>query len=265
MTLEKRISEWLTDTSKLLNISNLFLKKWPKLLKGKEHLIVKLNCSTNQLKSLPNLPNITVLYCNNNELQSLPNFPNLTKLTCRYNQLTSLPKFTNLTQLYCHNNQLKSLPNFANLTFLDCDDNKLELLPNFIKLTKLTCRGNQLKSLPNLPNLSELGCWDNQLKSLPNFKKLKYLYCHDNQLFSNSLKKWRGMWKLQKLRRLDLRKRGLLKVIKIMKLRLYLPRLTNLHRDLIYSPHHPGKFYKKLRLGDWSGENSKPQKISGNL
>ena len=40
-----------------------------------------------------------------------------------------------------------------------------------------------------------------------------------------------------------------------MKLRLYLPRLTDLHQDLIYSPNHPGKFYKLLRLGDWSGEN----------
>ena len=56
MTLENRISVWLKDTSKELNISNLGLKEWPHNLQGKEHLIVKLACLFNELKSLPNLP-----------------------------------------------------------------------------------------------------------------------------------------------------------------------------------------------------------------
>ena len=164
-------------------------------------------------------------------------------LYCPHNKLKSLPDFLNLTVLFCYNNQLKSLPNFLNLTYLDCGNNQLKLLPNFLKLTKLYCDYNQLKSLPKLPNLTNI-------------------YCLNNQLFSNSLKKWHKMWKLQKLRRLDLRKRGLNVVIKRMKLRLYLPRLTNLHRDLIYSPNHPGKFYKLLRLGDWSGESNVLKKPS---
>ena len=217
MTLEEITNKWLKDTSKMLNISGFGLRKWPELLKGKEHLVLYLDCSDNQLKLLPNFSNITWLYCS-------------------HNQLVSLPNFIKLTELHCNYNQLKSLPNFTKLTFLNC-----------------TC--NQLRSLPNCPQLTFLYCWHNQLQSLPNFPNiLDYGYNKGNQLFSNSLNKWRKVWKLQKLRQSELRKRGLVKVIKIITLRLYLPRLTNLHQDLIYSPHHPGKFYKKLRLGNWSGK-----------
>ena len=293
MTLEQKINEWLVDTSKKLNIHNLDLKEWPKLLKGKEGLVEKLDCSLNGLKSLPNFPNITwlhssdnqlkslpnyfnlaKLYCNGNQLEALPKFPNITDLDCsdnqlkslpdfpnlnilrcEYNQLKSLPDYPNLTELYCDCNQLESLPNLPNLTHLCCSFNHIYSLPKFSNLTFLDCFDNQLKILPNLPNLTILSCWNNQLKSLPNYPQLTELYCEHNQLFSDDLNDWCKLWKLQKLRRLDLRQRGLVKVVKIMTLRLYLPRLIDLHRDLIYSPHHPGKFYKKLRLGDWSYEN----------
>ena len=257
MTLEKRINEWLKDTSKPLDISRLRLKEWPELLKGKEHLIVRLYCILNQLKSLPDLPNLIELYCDHNQITSLLNFPNLTELYCTYNKLQSLPDLPNLIYLECGHNQLESLPNFPNLTSLNCSDNQLKYLPNFPKLIELQCGSNQLESLSNYPNLVELYCKDNQLKSLPNFPNLTWLKCDNNQLFSDYLSDWWKVWYVQNLRQLELRKRGLSKVLKIMRLRLYLPRLTNLHEDMMYSPHHPGKFYKLLRLGDWSSENSK--------
>jgi Leucine-rich repeat (LRR) protein len=52
-----------------------------------------LNCSNNQLTSLPNLPEILeVLYCGGNQFTSLPYLPEtLNKLYCNYNKLTSLP------------------------------------------------------------------------------------------------------------------------------------------------------------------------------
>jgi len=47
-----------------------------------------------------------VLYSTSHNL-----FKNLKKLNCSSNQLSSLPKcFNNLTKLYCFNNQLLSLP-----------------------------------------------------------------------------------------------------------------------------------------------------------
>ena len=65
MTLANKINVWLTDTSKELDISYLGLKEWPELLKGKEHLIVNLDCYNNQLKSLPDFPNLTYVNLKN--------------------------------------------------------------------------------------------------------------------------------------------------------------------------------------------------------
>ena len=258
--LEIRINKWLEDTSKVLDISNLDLKEWPELLQGKEYLVVKLDCSNNQLESLPELPNLNYLNCRSNQLKSLPNLPNLTELWCGHNQLKKLLKFSKLIQLECSGNKLKTLYSLQELKYLDCSNNYLESLLNFPKLTTLICSFNCIKSLPVLPNLNNLYCSHNWLKSLPNFPHLHIIDCFYNQLFSDNLYDWARVWKLQNLRRLDLRKRGLVKVIKRMKLRLYLPRLTNLHQELTYSPHHPGKFYKLLRQGDWSCENNKSPK-----
>ena len=239
MELEKRIKTWSKDTSKWLNISELGLKKWPEALKGKEDLIVKLTCRCNKLTSLPLFPKLTKLLCENNQLTSLPLLPNLTYLDCNYNQLTSLPLLPKLTKLWCDNNQLTSLPSFP-------------------KLTDLGCYKNQLTSLPLLPKLAYLGCWSNQLTSLPIFPKLTSLGCSHNQLFSNELTEWRRVWCLKALRNNEIRVRGLKKVIKVLKNRLYLPRLNQLKEELIYSPNHPGRFYKNLRVGNWSFETKKP-------
>lgn len=97
MDLNDRIDKWLKDTSKCLNISELGLKSWPKVLEGKENLVIKLDCSFNQLTSLPVLPQLIELICSNNQLTSLPVLPLLTVLNCHHNQLTSLPILPLLT------------------------------------------------------------------------------------------------------------------------------------------------------------------------
>ena len=76
--------------------------------------VVYIDCSDNQLTSLPELPNsLQVLFCSMNQLTSLPELPN------------------SLQYLYCHNNQLTELPNLPNsLQYLDCENNKLTSLPN---------------------------------------------------------------------------------------------------------------------------------------
>ncbi len=174
--LQYRINRWLNNTSEELDISSLNLNKWPDALKGKENLIIKLNCYNNQLKSIPSLPNLTYLICFCNKLGSLPSLP---------------------------------------------------------ELTYLFCIGNQLESLPSLP-------------------KLITLLCSDNHLFSNSLEDWKKIWPLQHTYITTLQNAGINRLIKTLKLRLYLPRLDQLHQELVFSPYHPGKFYKKRRLGKWS-------------
>ncbi len=212
--LQSRINVWLNDTSKLLDIRYLNLKKWPDALKSKENLIIELDCSNNKLKSIPTLPNLTVLHCS-------------------FNKLESVPSLINLTKLICYNNRLKSIPSLPNLTYLGCSY-------------------NQLKSIPSLPNLNQLFCSFNKLESITRLPNLTCLYCSKNKLFSNNLEDWNRMWPLQRTYINTLQTTGIRRFVKTLKLRLYLPRLVQLHRELVFSPYHHGKFYKAYRWGNWS-------------
>ncbi|MBK9352531.1 MAG: T9SS type A sorting domain-containing protein [Bacteroidetes bacterium] len=170
-----------------------------------------LDCSFNQLGSLPILPSsLTHLDIRYNIFSSLPILPNtITYLDCEYNQLTSLPSLpSSLIILYCNENQLTSLPLLpSSLEFLYCINNKLNSLPtlpnsltralfDYNNLTSLPtlpsslkylyCDNNQLTNLPTLPNsLFRLDCLNNQLTSLPNLPgTLESLYCDNNQFTS---------------------------------------------------------------------------------
>ena len=275
MELERKVKVWLKDTSKVLDISDLNLKEWPDVLKGKEirNKIVKLDCQNNQLISLPPLlPNLIELTCYNNQLTSLPLFLNLIRLWCDENKLTSLPLFPNLIYLSCACNRLTTFPLFPKLIKLFCNNNRLVSLP-LPKLAELNCSFNCLTSLPLLPKLDWLMCMHNRLTFLPVFPKLTELMRSENlftprflserygnnALFSDKLTSWKKVWRLKTIRSNEIRSRGLDKVIKVLKNRLYLPRLNSLEQELVYSPNHPGKFYKNLRIGDWS---SKPKKLT---
>ncbi len=137
------------------------------------HNLVTLDCSWNQLSSLPLLPNsLQILTCYHNQLTNLPILPyNLTLLNCRYNQLTGLPALPSALQtLTCDNNLLSILPSLNNtLQTLTCGYNQLSILPSLNNtLQSLSCDHNQLTSLPVLPNsLSWLLCGFNTLTSLP--------------------------------------------------------------------------------------------------
>jgi Leucine-rich repeat (LRR) protein/pimeloyl-ACP methyl ester carboxylesterase len=167
-----------------------------------------LNCSTNQLTSIPTLPNsLTTLLCSNNQLSSLSSLPSsLVSLDCSNNQLISLPTLPNsLTTLLCGNNQLASLPplpillvdlncNYnqinslpvlpSSLGYLVCNNNSIVSLPILpTNLVVLECDHNLLSELPNLPNLTDLICNDNKLTTLPKLPNtLLRLYCDSNQL-----------------------------------------------------------------------------------
>jgi Leucine-rich repeat (LRR) protein len=150
-----------------------------------------LNCSYNQLSSLPTLPSsLTLLYCSQNQLTSLPSLPtSLTFLDCIQNQLTSLPALpSSLVVLYCNFNQLNSISALSSsLTTLQCYNNQLASL-TFLPstLTELYCYNNQLSSLPALPSsLITLDCSRNQLTSLPTLPStLTTLHSYNNQLIS---------------------------------------------------------------------------------
>jgi Leucine-rich repeat (LRR) protein len=138
-------------------------------------------------------------------LPDLTRFKNLKILDCSYNQLTSLPTLPqNLQKLYCSDNQLTYLPTLPqNLEVLQCFKNELTSLPTLPqKLKILVCYNNELTSLPTLPqNIRQLYCSKNpiyeiidndslikikqNIQILNNFRYLYYCL-----KFKKKLRKW---------------------------------------------------------------------------
>ena len=92
-----------------------------------------IDCSSNRLSSLPELPNLlTSLWCSNNNLSILPELPNsLIYIWCYSNNIFRLPELPNsLKTLYCSYNSISSLPELPNsLEILNCGYNNLYMLP----------------------------------------------------------------------------------------------------------------------------------------
>jgi len=149
-----------------------------------------LNCSGNNLTSLPTLPtSLTNLSCLNNQLTLLPTLPNsIDTLNCGSNFLVNLPTLPNsLIFLDCSDNPLASLPTIPNsLTWFSCWNTQLPnfpSLPNSLKV--FICSYNPIKSLPTFPgSLILLDCRSNyHLTSLPVLPNLlQTLYCHQDSL-----------------------------------------------------------------------------------
>ena len=162
-----KTSDGITKKFKILEADvQSYLDGLPENIRG----IIVNKCNLTYISNLSRFTNLEILDCSDNQLKSLPELPeSLTELYCGYNQLISLPELPeSLTELYCYNNQLISLPNLQK------------------NLIILWCSNNQLISLPELPeNLEELQCYNNLLTSLPDLQKsLNYLACSDNQITS---------------------------------------------------------------------------------
>ena len=162
------------------NISNLTGLRYFTYLRN-------LNCSSNNLSSLPTLSNVlTSLFCNNNQLTALPTLPSTIQTlyagSNKFNgqlSITGKPNLTTLdvsnntmiTILNCSGNALTSLSYYGctALKNLNCSSNNLSSLPTLpIGLTNLYCNNNKLTSLPDLPDgLTVIDCSYNQLTSLP--------------------------------------------------------------------------------------------------
>jgi len=133
--------------------------------------IIEMDCSHNNLTTLPTLPlGLKTLKCNNNNLYILPELPySLEYLNCSNNKLVELPKLsTYLIWLYTEENNLIKLPP----------------LTKYIRI--IYCNNNKLTNLPNLPkDLKYLYCQDNNLDNLPTLPDdLHYLYYENNPIYS---------------------------------------------------------------------------------
>jgi Leucine-rich repeat (LRR) protein len=178
-------------------------------------------------------------------LPTLERFKNLQELDCSDNQLTSLPSLpSSLQKLYCIVNHLSSLPPLpSSLQELYCYDNQLATLPPLpSSLQGLYCGQNQITSLPPLPSsLQELYCGDNQLNSLPPLPScLQALYCGENQLSFTDILSWRTF---DKFRTTYYRKKFGPKLERYF-LNIMKKRKQQLNNELLYSPYL--KFYKQF-------------------
>lgn len=157
---EDRVWEWeiVGDDTALLDLSGLGLTSLPELPPS----CIRLNCSHNRLKSLPELPSIVYLHCGNNQLTVLPDLPLVTDLDCGNNQLTVLPDLPCIIRLCCPDNYLTSLPDLSMVVALNCSHNQIKSLPLLPAVMYLTCYSNDLTSLPDLPLVEELEIFYNK-------------------------------------------------------------------------------------------------------
>lgn len=163
--------------------------------------IVKLNCSFNRLKTIPDLSHLVSLVslnCSDNELTHLPKLPpSIAKLDCSGNELTHLPDLPpGIVKLNCSDQDtpgLTNLPDLSSLihlTELNCSFNGLTYIPELPScLVYLYCCRNRLDKLPYLPScLVDLNCAGNELEQLPVLPPgLVRLYCSKNSFMLEHL------------------------------------------------------------------------------
>ena len=128
--------------------------------------IYELNCSNNNLTSLPKLPIYLVnLDCSNNNLTRLPKLPLFLEcLHCTNNKLAILPQIPKkLGWLYASDNNLTQLPKLSlNMRILYCSNNKLNKLPELPRKVKyLYCINNNITDLPDMPENLHYILYDN--------------------------------------------------------------------------------------------------------
>ena len=151
-----RMVDGVLDISGLNLISLDWMLEHPKF-----NEILFVNCSHNQLTSLPKWPLIKEVHCSNNRLEILPCWSMVKEVFCDNNQLTSLPEWPMIKVVYCDNNQLTSLPKWSLVNVVSCDNNQLTWLPLWPSLITVGCNDNLLpytehEYLIRLPKLKEL-------------------------------------------------------------------------------------------------------------
>lgn len=143
-----------------------------------------LNCCYNDIEKLPDLPHtLKYLKCDSNQLYSLPKLPNLITLICDGNNLTRLRKLPDtLKILYCGSNQLNTLPRLPNLEELSFPKNRITRVKLPDSLKYLNCRSNKIVNLKIPTHLQVLYCDNNLISSLVINDTLQHLECSNNKI-----------------------------------------------------------------------------------
>lgn len=169
------------------NFKKISIRSYPEF-----KILKKLFIDHNILKSLPDpmfLPNMEHLNCSNNELETIPFYPKLTYLNCSHNKLTTLEGYDNSRLIYldCSFNKYINVPKCKNLNSFylsDCFLNRIDL-SYYSKLEILDCSNNELRELLNLEKCSktllELSIQNNKISALCQLPRLLYLDIENNR------------------------------------------------------------------------------------
>lgn len=162
-----------------------------------------------EIRELPQLQSLTILFCWSKSLQSIPAFPNLTELKCDWcESLRAIPEIPSLTNLSCQKcYSVQSIPVLPHLEYLNCSEcESLRAIPEFPNLTTLCCFGCfSLQAIPELPRLTSLWCsgcsslrW---IPALPNLITVSCVDCKFN-LISRMTFLW-GIYQVDEQRSLE--------------------------------------------------------------
>lgn len=137
-----------------------------------------------KLPDVTELPSLTLLDCSSTDVRLIPDYPNLRVLECNnLLSLSALPNCPNLEKIDCSECiGIDHIPDqLSELQYLDCSQcERIEQLPYFPNLSILLCRELfRLEQIPIYPNLEELNCsWCILLSEIPGYPiSLRVLNC----------------------------------------------------------------------------------------
>jgi Leucine-rich repeat (LRR) protein len=147
--------------------------------------LIQLYAHFNNIRSIGYCPMLTHCFCRKNKIKTIsPHNTRIIILDCAFNELVSIPVFPEIYALYCHLNRLDSLPEMPSLHILSCQNNNLSELPMYPRLINLDCSNNRIRSIPGYTELTALKCSYNRLTELPMYPLLVNLDCTNNRIHS---------------------------------------------------------------------------------
>lgn len=145
--------------------------------------ITNLICYKNRLEEIMYLKNLKKLDCSDNNISKIQGlfYPQLVALDCSHNQLTSLPTTPVLEILRCSANLITKLPeHYPLLVYLECNVNNLTKLPDNLPLIReIYCSNNSIQEIKTML-LEKLVCSFNQIEKIDPLPNCVYLSIKGN-------------------------------------------------------------------------------------
>lgn len=239
---EERIREWLKDTSQKLDLTNLNLHLWPNLLKGKEHLIKILDISNNYLDELVPPRSQWCMVCT--DVMTWESMGGDNDIPMRKIDEHACPFGCD------HNILLGSFPILKECVWLKCDHNPLVRLPELPRCEHLIYNTYHMEYIPYMPKIKIMDGIKTEFRyrvrsgseTFDRVKVEKHYEHYASRIFH--LSDWKKIWKIQIRHRKVQKINGVKKALEKLKVVVLRKKIKE---EILWSPNHIGKFYKKKR------------------